>query len=41
VIGLVLGLFRRRTGSLYPGMAVHMARNAAAVHAELRAGQFV
>jgi membrane protease YdiL (CAAX protease family) len=41
VIGLVLGLLRRRTGSLYPGMAVHMAWNAAVVHAELQGGQFV
>jgi membrane protease YdiL (CAAX protease family) len=33
-IGLVLGLLRRRTGSLYPGMAVHTAWNAMIVYAD-------
>ena len=31
VIGLVLGALRRRTRSLYPGMAVHLTWNAAVV----------
>jgi membrane protease YdiL (CAAX protease family) len=35
VIGLVLGLVRRHTGSLYPGMAVHAAWNAQVVWTEL------
>jgi membrane protease YdiL (CAAX protease family) len=35
VIGLVLGALRRRTRSLYPGMAVHIGWNATVVWAEL------
>ena len=35
VIGLVLGTLRRRTGSLYPGMALHMSWNAIVVWGEL------
>jgi membrane protease YdiL (CAAX protease family) len=35
VIGLVLGVLRRRTGSLYPGIAVHMSWNAIIVFAEM------
>jgi membrane protease YdiL (CAAX protease family) len=41
VIGLVLGALRRRTGSLYPGMAVHMTWNAAVVWAELGGHNFL
>jgi membrane protease YdiL (CAAX protease family) len=39
VIGLVLGTLRRRTGSLYPGMALHMAWNAIVVWGELSGRQ--
>jgi membrane protease YdiL (CAAX protease family) len=35
VIGVVLGLLRQRTGSLYPGMAVHAAWNARVIWLEL------
>ncbi|WP_375771483.1 CPBP family glutamic-type intramembrane protease [Archangium gephyra] len=35
VIGVVLGLLRQRTGSLYPSMAVHAAWNAYVVWSEL------
>ena len=35
-IGLVLGVLRVRTGSLYPGMLVHLAWNAAVVFGEYR-----
>ncbi len=35
VIGLVLGLLRRRTGSLYPGMLVHFSWNALVLSTEL------
>jgi membrane protease YdiL (CAAX protease family) len=35
VIGLVLGVLRRWTGSLYPGMAVHAAWNGVIVALEL------
>jgi uncharacterized protein len=41
VIGLVLGLLRRRTRSLYPGMAVHMTWNAAVVWADLQGHNFL
>jgi membrane protease YdiL (CAAX protease family) len=41
VIGLVLGVIRRRTGSLYPGMAVHMAWNGLLVWAELTGRAFM
>jgi uncharacterized protein len=34
-IGVVLGVLRQRTGSLYPGMAVHAAWNAYCVWGEL------
>ena len=34
-IGILLGLVRRRTGSLYPGMAVHVSWNALVVWSEL------
>jgi membrane protease YdiL (CAAX protease family) len=40
VIGLVLGMVRRRTASLYPGMAIHMAWNATVVWSELAGGSF-
>jgi membrane protease YdiL (CAAX protease family) len=40
VIGVILGVVRRRTGSLYPGMAVHMGWNALIVWAELAGRQF-
>jgi membrane protease YdiL (CAAX protease family) len=35
VAGLVLGWVRSRSGSLYPGMAVHMTLNAVAIAAAL------
>jgi membrane protease YdiL (CAAX protease family) len=41
VIGLVLGALRRRTRSLYPGMAVHLTWNAAVVWAELGGRNFL
>ena len=41
VIGLVLGVLRRRTRSLYPGMAVHLTWNAAVVWAELGGRNFL
>jgi membrane protease YdiL (CAAX protease family) len=37
-IGLVLGLLRRWTGSLYPGIAVHAAWNARVIWLELASG---
>ena len=40
VIGLILGIVRRRTGSLYPGMAIHMGWNASVVWAELSGHAF-
>jgi membrane protease YdiL (CAAX protease family) len=40
-IGLVLGMIRRRTRSLYPGMAVHLSWNAAIVWAELSGRHFL
>jgi len=40
LIGLVLGIVRRRTGSLYPGMGVHMGWNAICVWSELAGRQF-
>jgi membrane protease YdiL (CAAX protease family) len=39
-IGLLLGVLRRRTRSLYPGMAVHMSWNALVVWAELLGRSF-
>jgi len=41
LIGLVLGTLRRRTGSLYPGVAVHMGWNALIVFAELSGRPFM
>jgi membrane protease YdiL (CAAX protease family) len=38
VIGLALGLVRRQTGSLYPGMLMHAAWNGRIVWQELAAG---
>jgi membrane protease YdiL (CAAX protease family) len=38
VIGVVFGLLRQRTGSLYPSMAVHAAWNAHVVWAEIGLG---
>jgi membrane protease YdiL (CAAX protease family) len=41
VIGVVLGTVRRRSRSLYPGMAVHTAWNAILVYAELTGRAFL
>jgi len=41
VIGLVLGVLRRRTRSLYPGMAVHASWNAIIVFAEMSGRTFM
>jgi len=40
IFGLVFGVLRRRTGSLYPGMAVHVAWNGTVISAEMAGWAF-
>jgi membrane protease YdiL (CAAX protease family) len=39
-MGLLFGVLRRRTGSLYPGMLVHAGWNTTIIWAELAARRF-